>query len=105
MVVDYLETLLPESWDAMDLYRRIEYIRSPDDPTRASGSVRRNQVCVMEIWCECFGKSRESIKKADSYEIQGILNRIGGWSLFDGNKTGKKSLPIYGIQRVFVRTE
>ena len=105
MVLDYLETLLPESWDAMDLYRRIEYIRSPDDPTRASGSVRRNQVCVMEIWCECFGKSRESIKKADSYEIQGILNRIGGWSLFDGNKTGKKSLPIYGIQRVFVRTE
>ena len=105
MVLDYLETLLPESWDAMDLYRRIEYIRSPDDPTRASGSVRRNQVCVMEIWCECFGKSRESIKKADSYEIQGILNRIGGWFLFDGNKTGKKSLPIYGIQRVFVRTE
>ena len=105
MVLDYLETLLPESWDTMDIYRRIEYIRSPDDPTRANGSVRRNQVCVMEIWCECFGKPRESIKKADSYEIQGILNRIGGWSLFDGNKTGKKSLPIYGIQRMFVRTE
>ena len=105
MVLDYLETLLPESWDTMDIYRRIEYIRSPDDPTRTSGSVRRNQVCVMEIWCECFGKTRESIKKADSYEIQGILNRIGGWSLFDGNKTGKKFLPIYGIQRVFVRTE
>jgi len=105
MVLDYLETLLPDSWDTMDIYRRIEYIRSPDDPTRANGNVRRNQVCVMEIWCECFGKPRESIKKADSYEIQGILNRIGGWSLFDGNKTGKKSLPIYGIQRVFVRTE
>jgi predicted P-loop ATPase len=105
MVLDYLDTLLPDSWDTMDIYRRIEYIRSPDDPTRANGSVHRNQVCVMEIWCECFGKSRESIKKADSYEIQGILNRIGGWSLFDGNKTGKKSLPIYGIQRVFVRTE
>jgi hypothetical protein len=105
MVVDYLETLLPDNWEALDIYRRLEFIRSPDDPTRANGSVRRNQVCVMEIWCECFGKSRESIKKADSYEIQGILNRIGGWTLFDGNKTSKKSLPIYGIQRVFVRTE
>lgn len=105
MVLEYLDTLLPESWEEMDIYRRMEYIRAPDDPTRAAGTVRRNQVCVMEIWCECFGKSRESIKKADSYEIQGILNRIGGWAIFDGNKTGKKSLPIYGIQRVFIRTE
>lgn len=59
----------------------------------------------MEIWCECFGKSRESIKKADSYEIEGILNIIGGWVKYDGNKTGKKAVSMYGVQRVFVRAE
>ena len=58
----------------------------------------------MEIWCECFGKSRETIKKGDSYEIEGILNRIGGWMKFAGNKTGKKHLVLYGPQRIFVRS-
>ncbi|MPL61740.1 hypothetical protein SDC9_07327 [bioreactor metagenome] len=105
LVAEYLEELLPENWDTMDIYRRIEYIRSTDDPTRAKGTVRRSQVCVMEIWCECFGKSRESIKKADSYEIEGILNQIGGWVKYEGNKTGKKAVPMYGVQRVFVRSE
>ena len=105
LVAEYLNTLLPTNWDTMDIYRRQEFFRSPDDPTRANGTVLRTQVCVMEIWCECFGKSRESIKKADSYEIEGILNIIGGWAKHDGNKTGKKSVPMYGVQRVFVRQE
>ncbi len=103
LVSEYLEALLPDNWDTMDIYRRLEYLRSPDDPTRAKGAVRRSQVCVMEIWCECFGKSRESIKKADSYEIEGILGQIGGWAKYEGNKTGKKAVPMYGVQRVFVR--
>jgi hypothetical protein len=104
LVAAYLETLLPDNWDAMDIYRRLDYIRSPEDPIRAAGTVRREQVSNIEIWCECFGKPREAIKKSDSYEIEGILNQIGGWSKYEGNKTGKKSLPIYGIQRVFVRS-
>ncbi|MFS2315900.1 virulence-associated E family protein [Dehalococcoides mccartyi] len=103
LVAEYLEEMLPDNWDTMDIYRRLEYIRSTDDPTRAKGTVCRSQVCVMEIWCECFGKSRESIKKADSYEIEGILNQIGGWAKYEGNKTGKKAVPMYGVQRVFVR--
>jgi Predicted P-loop ATPase and inactivated derivatives len=103
LVAEYLEEMLPDNWDTMDIYRRLEYIRSTDDPTRAKGTMRRNQVCVMEIWCECFGKSRESIKKADSYEIEGILGQIGGWAKYEGNKTGKKAVPMYGVQRVFVR--
>jgi len=105
LVAEYLDALLPDNWDTMDIYRRLEYIRSPDDPTRVIGDVRRVQVCIMEIWCECFGRSRESIKKADSYEIESILNRLGGWSKYDGNKTGKKAVPMYGVQRVFVRSE
>lgn len=105
LVAEYLDTLLPSNWDTMDIYRRQEYIRSPDDPTRPTGIHRRKQVCVMEIWCECFGKTRESIKKSDSYEIEGILNRIGGWAKFDGNKTGKKGVAMYGVQRVFICTK
>jgi predicted P-loop ATPase len=105
LVAAYLETLLPDNWDTLDIYRRQEYFRSPDDPTRATGTARRTQVSNIEIWCECFGRSRDAIKKADSYEIEGILKSIGGWERYAGGKTGKKNIPLYGIQRVYVREE
>ena len=57
----------------------------------------------MEIWCECFGKPRESLKKGDAYEIEGILYKLGGWKRYDGNRTGKSRIPGYGIQRTYVR--
>lgn len=103
LVAAYLETLLPEGWDTMDIYKRQDYFRSVDDPTQPKGTVRREQVSNIEIWCECFGRSRDTIKKADSYEIESIIKGIGGWQRFEGSKTGKRNIPIYGIQRVYVR--
>jgi predicted P-loop ATPase len=106
LVAEYLNSLLPEDWDAMDLYQRRNFLSGNEFGGESRvGTVRRNQVCVMEIWCECFTKPRESIKKSDSYEIEGILNRLGGWAKYDCNKTGKKALPMYGVQRVFIRSE
>ena len=87
----------------MDIYKRQDYFRSVDDPTQPTGTVRREQVSNIEIWCECFGRSRDAIKKADSYEIEAIIKGIGGWQRFEGSKTGKRNIPIYGIQRVYVR--
>lgn len=106
LVAEYLDTLLPEGWDKLDLYQRRSFLTGSEfgGETRV-GIERRQQVCVMEIWCECFGKSRETVKKGDSYEIESILNKLGGWVKFTGNKTGKKHVPLYGPQRVFVRTE
>jgi len=106
LVAEYLEVLLPDGWDKLDLYQRRNHLNGGEfgEPLKA-GTVKRSQVCVMEIWCECFCKARESIRKGDSYEIEGILNKIGGWKKFDGNKTGKKHVPLYGPQRVFVRSE
>jgi hypothetical protein len=105
LVAAYLDTLLPEDWDTTDIYRRQEYMRDTDDPTRAVGTVRRMQVSHIEIWCECFGRPRDSIKKSDSYEIEAILRSLGNWEKYSGNKTGKRSIPIYGIQRVYLRSE
>jgi putative DNA primase/helicase len=106
LVAEYLETLLPEDWESMDLYQRRNFLSGSDfgDETRV-GTIRRNQVCNLEIWCECFGRPRETIRKSDSYEIEAILNKIGGWEKYTGGKTGKKHVPLYGSQRVFVRTK
>jgi predicted P-loop ATPase len=105
LVAAFLDTLLPEDWDTTDIYRRQEFFRDPDDPTRPVGTVRRTQVSNIEIWCECYGRSRDSIKKSDSYEIEAILRSIGNWEKYSGNKTGKRIIPLYGVQRVYLRSE
>lgn len=43
------------------------------------GTVVRERACIMEIWCELFGKDASMIKKVDFYEIGGIMRKIEGW--------------------------
>lgn len=59
----------------------------------------------MEIWCECFVKERQNLRRIDSYEIEAILNHIGGWEKLSSNKTGKLRYSLYGPQKTFVRSE
>ena len=100
IVRNYLDMLLPDDWDSMDYYRRREYIRDIDDPTRSEGTMKRQTVSNIEIWCECFGKSKEEMRPSDSYAISAIMVRIEGWE-----KCGvRQMLPIYGRQRVYTRT-
>lgn len=106
LVQDYLDRLLPENWDNMDLYQRRTFLGGGEfEDTPTEGTVRRERVCIMEIWCECFGKERQNLKKADSYELEGILNKIGGWERYTGNASGKMRISVYGIQRAFIRNE
>ena len=101
LVQEYLDMLLPDTWNSMDVYKRRDYVRDADDPMRPGGSVRRMEVSNMEIWCECFGKAKEDMKPSDSYAISAIMERMDGWS-----RTGKaKILPIYGRQRIYKRDE
>ncbi len=104
IISEYLDRLLPENWADMDVYQRRSFLGGAEFDTQGiTGTIRRERVCVMEIWVECFGKERPNIKKADSYEIEGILNKIGGWKKYDANTTGKTRIPLYGIQKTFVR--
>ena len=104
IVQDYLDRLLPDNWDTMDLFERRNYLGGGEFGAPISeGTVKRDRVCAMEIWCECFGKSRESLKKGDSYEIEGILYKLGGWKRYSGNSAGKMRIPGYGVQKAYVR--
>ncbi|MGL5149809.1 MAG: VapE domain-containing protein [Clostridium sp.] len=103
IIIDYLERLLPKNWDFMDLYSRRDFLG--DNVSIFKGEVVRTRVCIMEIWCECFGNDRQNLKRKDSYEIEGILTRIGGWQKFSGNKSGKNRFSLYGPQVVFTRKD
>ena len=99
LVLEYLDTLLPDGWDSMDIYKRRDYINEADDPTRPVGKHRRTEVSNIEIWCECFGRPKEDMKPTDRYAIAAIMEHLDEWE-----KTGKsKRLPIYGKQRMYRR--
>lgn len=101
MVETYLETLLPEDWDTMDLYNRRNYLDQQESLTQPRGQVRRTRVCNLEIWAECFGKDVGDLKPADSRAITAIMERIRGWG-----KTGARAnFALYGQQRVYERTD
>lgn len=104
VIADYLETLLPENWDKMDLFQRRSFLGGSEfDGAPKAGTVRREKVCIMEIWCECFGKERQNLKRSDSYEVESILMKVGGWGPIQGLKSGKTRFPLYGPQKTFVR--
>ena len=100
LVREYLDTLLPEKWDDMDLFERRNFLHGEDfGKPDLKGTVRRMSVSNMEIWCECFGKERANLKRMDSGEISTIMARIGGWD--SGRK--KERISLYGPQWVYRR--
>lgn len=104
IVQEYLDRKLPEGWENFDLYQRRNFLNGSEFGGEVhEGTVRRMRVCAMEIWCECFGKPREALKKSDAYEIEGILYKLGGWAKYSGSTSGKLRIPGYGVQKTYVR--
>lgn len=99
LVAEYLDTLLPESWGEMDFYDRKNYIRDKEDPTQPEGTVLRETVSNMEIWCECLGRQKEELRPSDSYLITAIMMRMPGWERTDE----RPRLKFYGQQRIYRR--
>ena len=104
MIAEYLEKLLPEDWDRMDLSERRGFLRG-DPFTGGSrvGTARRTVVSAVEIWAECFGKEPTAIRRSDTYDIFGMLMKIGGWEKYSGNKNSLLRRPPYGPQRCYQR--
>ena len=106
LVRTYLDTLLPDDWNALSLYERRNYLNGSEFGGESRvGTVERTIVCNMEIWCECFGRDASAMKPADSYAIAGIMKKINGWNKYQGNKNGTSIFPIYGRQRCYEKNE
>ena len=102
LIEEYLEMELPEDWESKDIYDRREYIRNYGDDDYC-GSVQRERVCALEIWCEVMEGDRKNLQNAKAREIIDILQSIKGWSPYTKG-TGKARFgKFYGPQRAFVR--
>jgi hypothetical protein len=95
-VSEYLDMLLPEDWDRMDVYARREFLRGGE--LSPKGVAKRERVSTIEIWSECFEKDKTTIRKQDGYEIGLILKKLG-WNQTEE----RKRLFGYGSQRIWRR--
>jgi predicted P-loop ATPase len=96
IVQGYLERLLPEGWDEMDLYTRRQWLE-----TNAEGTTPRTYVCTLEIWAEALGGNPDKMDRYASKEIRDILSKMPEWRN-RGNKL--RTFKTYGRQRFFERT-
>jgi Predicted P-loop ATPase and inactivated derivatives len=102
LVRDYLVKLLPDNWRSMDISERRAFLAGNEfGQSGIVGSVKRDKVCTMEIWCECFCKDASNMKKTEAYELNAIMSKIEGWKKYEGNKSGRVKFPIYGSQNAY----
>lgn len=99
-VVKYLETLLPENWADMSLSDRRLFLNGNDFGVKAEGTVRREKVCPLEVWCEAFGGEKKDFNYQRCKEIKDIIVRIDGWETI---KSNSRFGALYGSQRGFQR--
>lgn len=99
IVITYLQTKLPESWDSMTLYERRNYLNGESEfgEDLRTGTVSRTNVSNIEIWCECFGKNRADLTIAEGNRIKGILIKLG-WHRYEK----KTRIPLYGPQWIYL---
>jgi predicted P-loop ATPase len=97
MVADYLDTLLPENWKDLDLPNRREFLEG-GITCNLKGVKRRDTVCPVEVWCECFRREHVDMRKQDAHDITTILRKLG-WD--NAEKTSR--IPIYGKQRPWMK--
>ena len=100
MIRDFLEREIPSNWDALGLRERRMYWNGNLDWKKPGVTlIKRDKVCVAEIWAECFGFDPGRINRKDSMEINGILTAMQGWKK---NKATRRYGP-HGTQRGYER--
>lgn len=96
LIEAYLNRLLPEDWDTMDLYERRSFL---EDPLSEKGKIDRVYVCVAEIWCECLGKNKEDMDRYKTRDINDIMRGLDEWEQVNSTRNFK----IYGKQKYYAR--
>lgn len=103
IIQEYLELPLPEDWSEMSLFQRQGYVRGEEWELMARGVLRRERVCIPEIWDELFAGDQKLLDVKNRRELHSIMQQMPGWKAYDKG-TGKLRFPgKYGPQKAYVR--
>ena len=99
VIQDFLEKPIPSNWDQLTIGQRRQFLNGFLQHDESVELVKRNKVCAVEIWEECYGGEKRYMKRSDSTEINNILLSTKGWKRI---KTPRRFGP-YGNQKGFER--
>lgn len=99
VIVEYLETLVPDDWDQMSPESRQAWRQDRADGLVPEGTVRIDRVCSVQLWVEAFGRRLGDQHRADLLQITGAMKRLPGWRALPG----RQRVTHYGPQLVFER--
>lgn len=100
LIEDYLNKLLPDNWDEMDIYQRRSFLQG-DEELITVGNNQRTKVCIAEIWCELFGKTKGDMNAFNTKDIHDIMRKIKGWR----QSKGTRKFSLYGYQRAYEKSD
>lgn len=100
MIEGYLDLLLPEDWADRTIDERRVFIHGSEYADKEVGTVRRDNVCAAEIWCELYQKELADMRRMDTKEINDLIDQVGGWRK---TRTPRRFAAPYGNQRGFTR--
>ena len=100
----YLDKEIPENWDKLDQYAKMQYYDANDSEEFSfeydnDSMKKRDKVCILEIWCELFRGQKKDLNRQKSNELAEIILKTGEWERL--TSTGK--FGVYGIQKGFKR--
>ena len=76
VIKSFLEQPVPKNYNSMDLGARRMFWNGNAHNVE---TVPRKKTCALEIWCEAFGGNMQLMKRADTLEINQILENLPGW--------------------------
>lgn len=96
VIRSFLEQPVPKNYGSMDLVARRMFWNGNAHNVE---TVPRKKTCALEIWCEAFGGDMKMMKRADTLEINQILENLPGWR----RTTGNRRFGYCGTQKGFER--
>ena len=96
VIEEFLKRKIPPSWNTMSVDARRMFLRSTTvDPSQEL--TYRDRICAAEVWCECFDKELSWMRKADTRELNQILESLSFTQRFEK----VRKFGAYGDQRGF----
>lgn len=99
LLQEYLDTLVPPTWDQMSTDSRKLWLANQADGLEAPGTELQTVVCSVQLWAEALGRRPGEHRRLDLLEISNAMKRVPGWEMLPG----RHRLPNYGPQQAFGR--
>ncbi|MDR2647675.1 MAG: virulence-associated E family protein [Oscillospiraceae bacterium] len=93
VIMEWMTHKLPIDWDERGMEDRMLFWQCG-----GVGTEERTKVCPLEVWCECFGKSKSDFDSGKGRRITAILTKLN-WQRKQIIKTGM----MYSGARFFIK--